>query len=73
MKEIVFVTRNKGKVALAQSYFDKRIKLINIDTELIEPRTDDIQEIQSVLDRILDRHKEWNISYSSGDEVKIDV
>jgi hypothetical protein len=34
---------------------------------------DDIKEIQDVLDRILDRHKEWNVSYSSGEEVEINL
>jgi XTP/dITP diphosphohydrolase len=43
-KQIVFVTSNTGKIASAQQYF-KNIKLVTYDYELIEPRTDDIQEI----------------------------
>lgn len=44
MQNIVFVTSNKGKVASAQQYFQK-IKLETYDYDLVEPRTDDIQEI----------------------------
>lgn len=44
MKEIVFVTSNKGKIASAQKYF-KDIELISYGYDFIEPRTDDIEEI----------------------------
>ena len=45
-KEIIFVTTNPGKVASAQRYFeDKNVKFISYNHELIEPRTEDIQEI----------------------------
>ncbi len=44
MKEIVFVTSNEGKVKSAQKYF-KDISLIPYNYELIEPRSDDIEEI----------------------------
>lgn len=44
MKEIIFVTTNRGKIASAQEYL-KNTKLIAYDAELIEPRTDDIVEI----------------------------
>lgn len=44
MKEIVFVTHNKGKVAFAQKCFTNT-KLEVCDFELIEPRSDDIKEI----------------------------
>lgn len=44
MKEIVFVTHNKGKVASAQKYFNN-VKLEVFDFELDEPRSDDMKEI----------------------------
>ncbi|MQR94449.1 non-canonical purine NTP pyrophosphatase [Fictibacillus phosphorivorans] len=44
MKEIVFVTTNKGKIASAEKDL-KHIKVIPIETELSEPRSDDIKEI----------------------------
>lgn len=44
MKEIIFVTTNKGKIASAQRYL-KNIKVIPYNAELIEPRSDDIKEI----------------------------
>lgn len=44
LDEIVFVTHNKGKIASAQNYI-KKAKLIPYDAELIEPRSDDLQEI----------------------------
>lgn len=44
MENIVFVTSNKGKIASAQQYF-KNVKLETYNYDLIEPRTDDIQEI----------------------------
>ncbi len=44
MKEIVFVTTNRGKVASAQKYF-KNIKLVPHSHELIEPRSMDLREI----------------------------
>lgn len=43
-KEIVFVTSNKGKIASAQQYL-KDTNLIEYNYDLIEPRTDDIEEI----------------------------
>ncbi len=46
MKEITFVTTNKGKIASAQKYF-KSIKLIPYSHELVEPRSSDIMEIAS--------------------------
>lgn len=46
MKKITFVTTNKGKVATAQKYLgDASIEVQPYNYELIEPRTDDIQEI----------------------------
>ncbi|MFD1739737.1 non-canonical purine NTP pyrophosphatase [Bacillus salitolerans] len=44
MKEIVFVTTNKGKIASAQKEL-KNIKVLPIEAELSEPRSDDIKEI----------------------------
>ena len=44
MKEIVFVTHNKGKIKTAEQYF-KNVKFSTYDFELIEPRSDDIKEI----------------------------
>ena len=44
MREIVFVTHNKGKVVSAQKCFDNT-KLEICDFELDEPRSDDIKEI----------------------------
>ena len=44
MKEIVFVTSNKGKIATAQNTLP-HLKIIAFDAELIEPRSDDIREI----------------------------
>lgn len=44
MKEIIFVTTNKGKVASAEKEL-KNIKVTPIQEELSEPRTDDIKEI----------------------------
>ncbi|GAA0115215.1 non-canonical purine NTP pyrophosphatase [Clostridium senegalense] len=44
MKEIIFVTTNKGKIASAQREL-KNIKVLPYNAELIEPRGDDIKEI----------------------------
>ncbi|MCF6408131.1 non-canonical purine NTP pyrophosphatase [Pseudalkalibacillus salsuginis] len=44
MKEIVFVTTNKGKIASAQKDLHN-IKVLPIEAELSEPRSDDIKEI----------------------------
>ncbi|CAI9391708.1 non-canonical purine NTP pyrophosphatase [Niallia sp. Sow4_A1] len=44
MKEIIFVTTNKGKIASAEKEL-KNIKVTPIQEELSEPRTDDIKEI----------------------------
>ncbi|WP_321329145.1 non-canonical purine NTP pyrophosphatase [uncultured Ilyobacter sp.] len=44
MKEIVFVTTNKGKIASAQEYLNTT-KLIPYNAELIEPRSDNIRKI----------------------------
>ncbi|OXM83695.1 non-canonical purine NTP pyrophosphatase [Paenibacillus rigui] len=44
MKEIVFVTSNKGKIASAQKDL-KNIVVHAYEAELIEPRSDDINEI----------------------------
>ncbi len=44
MKEIVFVTHNKGKAISAEKYFNN-IKFSTYDYELDEPRSDDIKEI----------------------------
>ena len=43
MKEIIFVTTNKGKVASAQKELTN-IKVLPIEAELSEPRSDDIKE-----------------------------
>ncbi len=46
MKTITFVTTNKGKIATAKEYLsDEDIEVVPYNYELIEPRTDDIQEI----------------------------
>ena len=44
MKEIVFVTHNKGKAKSAEKYFSN-LKISTYDFELDEPRSDDIKEI----------------------------
>lgn len=44
MKEIIFVTSNKGKVASAEQEL-KNIKVVAYNAELIEPRSDNIEEI----------------------------
>jgi XTP/dITP diphosphohydrolase len=44
MKEIIFVTTNKGKIASAQKELTN-IKVLPIEAELNEPRSDDIKEI----------------------------
>lgn len=44
MKEIVFVTHNKGKAKSAERYFNN-IEFKTYDFELDEPRSDDIKEI----------------------------
>lgn len=44
MKDIIFVTSNKGKIATAQNDL-KNIRVLPYDAELIEPRSDDIREI----------------------------
>lgn len=44
MKEIIFVTSNKGKIATAQRDLDN-IRVLPYDALLIEPRSDDIREI----------------------------
>ena len=46
MKEIVFVTGNKGKVATAQKYFDdNKIKLLTYDYDYEAPNINDIEII----------------------------
>lgn len=45
MKEIVFVTSNIGKLQSAQSYIDKKLKLINFDFDIVEPEINDIEVI----------------------------
>lgn len=44
MKEIVFVTSNKGKIASAERNL-RGIKVNGYDADLIEPRSDDVVEI----------------------------
>ncbi|WP_082761285.1 non-canonical purine NTP pyrophosphatase [Clostridium sp. ATCC 25772] len=44
MKEIIFVTTNKGKITSAQREL-KNMKVLPYNAELIEPRGDDIKEI----------------------------
>ena len=44
MKEIVFVTHNKGKAKSAEKYF-KNLKITTYNYELNEPRSDDIKLI----------------------------
>jgi len=44
MKEIIFVTHNKGKAKSAEKYFDN-ITFSTYDFELDEPRSDDLKEI----------------------------
>ncbi|MBO5141399.1 MAG: hypothetical protein J6C46_00080 [Clostridia bacterium] len=44
MKEIVFVTHNKGKAKSAEKYFDN-ITFSTYEFELEEPRSDDLKEI----------------------------
>ena len=46
MKKITFVTTNKGKISSAMQYLgDLDIEVVPYNHELVEPRTDDIQEI----------------------------
>jgi XTP/dITP diphosphohydrolase len=46
MKEIVFVTSNKGKVASAHKYLEKHgISVISFDYDLEEPRSESLEEI----------------------------
>ena len=46
MKKITFVTTNKGKISTAKQYLDDaNVELEAYNYELVEPRTDDIQEI----------------------------
>lgn len=47
MKEIVFVTHNKGKIASAQKHF-KDVSLKIFEYDLDEPRSDDINYISKV-------------------------
>ena len=47
MKEIVFVTHNKGKAKSAERYFNN-LKFSTYDFELNEPRSDDIKYISKV-------------------------
>lgn len=44
MKEIIFVTTNKGKIATAQKDL-RNITILPFNAELVEPRSDDIKEI----------------------------
>lgn len=44
MKEIIFVTTNKGKIASAQRDLIN-IKVLSYNADLIEPRSEDIKEI----------------------------
>lgn len=44
MKEIIFVTHNKGKAKSAEKYF-KNLKISTYEYELDEPRSDDIKVI----------------------------
>ncbi len=44
MREIIFVTHNRGKAKSAEKYF-QNIKFSTYDFELDEPRSDDIKEI----------------------------
>ena len=44
MKEIIFVTSNKGKVATAQNDLTN-IRVLPYNAELIEPRSDNLREI----------------------------
>lgn len=44
MKEVIFVTSNKGKISSAQRAL-KNIKVLPYNAELIEPRSDDLKEI----------------------------
>jgi XTP/dITP diphosphohydrolase len=44
MKEIIFVTTNKGKIASAQKDLNN-IKVLPIEADLVEPRSDDLKEI----------------------------
>lgn len=68
MKEIVFVTGNKGKVASAQKYFDdNNIKLITYDYDYEEPEINDIEVI--AISKVKQAYKKVNkpcISQDSG-------
>lgn len=44
-KEIVFVTSNKGKLATAQTYFDKNVIITHYNFDIIEPEINDIEYI----------------------------
>lgn len=45
MKEIVFVTSNRGKLQTAQKYFDKHIKIVPYKYDFVEPYVNDIDYI----------------------------
>ncbi len=66
MKEIIFVTTNRGKIASAQREL-KNIVVLAYNAELIEPRSDDIKEIAK--QKVLQAYKIVNkpcISLDSG-------
>lgn len=44
MKEIVFVTSNKGKITTAQKDLEN-VRVVTYNSDLIEPRSDDLKEI----------------------------
>lgn len=44
-KEIVFVTSNKGKIATAQTYFDKSVNITHYNYDIVEPNVNDIEYI----------------------------
>lgn len=66
MKEIIFVTSNKGKIVTAQNDL-KNIKVLPYNAMLIEPRSDDIKEIaRQKVYQAFDMVKKPCISLDSG-------
>lgn len=66
LKEIIFVTSNKGKVATAQNDL-KNIRVLPYNAQLIEPRSDNLREIaEQKVYQAFDMVKKPCISLDSG-------
>lgn len=72
MKEIIFVTTNKGKQASAQRHFDRNKIIVNCyDYEIIEPNVNDIEYIAKT--KVIEAYKKVNkpcISLDAGFYIK---